>query len=344
MAGAHRQAADHVALEQALAAAPEAFELFEALRRLECAHPECPRLGESARPVEDPVRLGETPSLAFAPRDIDRFEPASGGKPARLDNLGFGLFGPSGPLPLHLTEYVLERVRNAKDATLRAFANIFHHRMLSLFYRAWANAQPTVQFDRPQHDRFRLYLGALVGLSTPGLDSRDDFPDQYKRFFAGRLLTQTRNTEGLQRLLEHFFTVPVRVIEFVSEWMHLPANAHLRLGGSRDTACLGRTAVLGEYVWGAQQRFRLRIGPLDQFEFNRFLPGGEALRQLVAAVKTYVGEEKAWDVQLVLKRDEVPATRLGRSGRIGLSTWMGTLRDDDRDADQVVLRPTEASA
>lgn len=340
MAGADRQTSDPVALQAALAAMPEAFELFEALRRIECAYPDGPRLGESARPVDDSVRMGQAPSLAFAPRDIDRFEPAADGKPARLQNLGFGLFGPHGPLPLHLTEYVLERVRNAKDTTLFAFANIFHHRMLSLFYRAWANAQPTVQMDRPQQDRFGLYVGTLIGLSTPGLGDRDQLPDRYKRFFAGRLVQQARNGEGLRRLLQDFFAVPIRVIEFVTEWMRLPATAYARLGRSPDTTGLGRTAVLGAYVWGAQQRFRLRFGPLDQFEFNRFLPGGEALRQLVAAVRTYVGDEKAWDVQLVLKRDEVPATRLGQSGRMGLTTWMGTFPKTGDDADQVVLRPT----
>lgn len=339
MAGTDRQTPDPVALDAALATAPEAFELFDALRRIECAHPDRPRLGESARPVDDAVRLGQSPSLAFAPCDIAAYTPAAEGQPARMVNYGFGLFGPNGPMPLHLSEYVLGRVRNAKDDTLLAFANLFHHRMLSLFYRAWANAQPTVQFDRPKHDRFRLYMGALVGLGTPGLDDRDDLPDRYKRYFAGRLLTQARNAEGLQHLLEHFFAVPVRVVEFVAGWMHLPAEAHLRLGGSEDTASMGRTTVMGAHVWGAQQRFRLRIGPLAKFEFDRFLPGGEALRQLVAAVKTYVGEEKAWDVQLVLKRDEVPATRLGHAGRMGLSTWMGGLRAGNDDVDQVVLRP-----
>lgn len=101
---------------------------------------------------------------------------------------------------------------------------------------------------------------------------------------------------------------------------------------------MGRTAVMGEYVWGAQQRFRLRLGPLSRAQFNNFLPGGEALRQLMAAVKTYVGEEKAWDVQLVLRREDLPTTKLGQSGRMGLSTWMGAPRTDV-DADQVILRP-----
>jgi len=195
-----------------------------------------------------------------------------------------------------------------------------------------------VQLDRPDEDRFRLYMGALVGLSTRGLEARDALPDQYKRFFAGRLVAQARNAEGLRGLLEHFFRVPVRVLEFVASWMRLPHEAHLRLGSTPEVAGLGRTAVLGGYVWGSQQRFRLRLGPLTRAEFNNFLPGGEALRQLVAAVRTYVGDEKAWDLQLVLQRAEVPSTRLGQSGRMGLSTWMGAPRRD-ADPDHVILQP-----
>jgi type VI secretion system protein ImpH len=330
--------ADAVALENALRDHPESFEFFEAARRLECAFPERPRLGHSARAVDDFVRLCQTPSLSFAPRTVDRYQPGGAGKPARLHGLFFGLFGPNAPLPLHLTEYAMDRQLNAKDSTFTAFANIFHHRMMSLFYRTWADSQPTVHLDRPAEDRFRLYVGAMVGLATPDLDSRDALPDQFKRFFAGRLLQQSRNAEGLKGLLERFFRVPVGIVEFVAEWMRLPPTSHLRLGGSADVAALGLTAVTGEYVWGSQQRFRLRLGPLSRAEFNNFLPGGVALSQLVAAVKTYVGEEKAWDVQLVLKRADVPATRLGQNGRMGLTTWMGP-PPQNADIDDVVLKP-----
>ncbi|MEO5829992.1 MAG: type VI secretion system baseplate subunit TssG, partial [Rhodanobacter sp.] len=77
---------------------------------------------------------------------------------------------------------------------------------------------------------------------------------------------------------------------------------------------------------------------LSQEQFNNFLPGGTALNELVAAVKTYVGEEKAWDLQLVLKHSDVPATRLGRNVRVGLTTWMGQ-RQGHSDADEVILKP-----
>ena len=338
MDGTTGHAPDAVALERALQERPGDFDFFEAIRQLECAYPTRPRLGESTKPSEDFVRLCQTPSLAFAPRPIDRFEPAAEGRPARMHALFFGLFGPNAPLPLHLTEYALDRERNAHDPTLIAFANVFHHRMASLLYRAWANAQPTVQADRPTQDRFRFYTGALVGLATPGLQGRDALPDDYKRYFAGHMLAQTRNAEGLRSLLQHFFAVPVRVVEFVAEWMRLPREAHLRLGRSTDVTVLGRTAVIGEHVWGAQQRFRLRLGPLSRGQFEHFLPGSTALAQLVATVRRYIGDEKVWDVQLVLARDQVPATRLGRGGRLGLTTWLGRRREHT-DADQVVLKP-----
>ncbi|GAB2917713.1 type VI secretion system baseplate subunit TssG [Paraburkholderia jirisanensis] len=336
MARHARQAPDPVALEAALAQRPEDFEFFEALRRLECAYPEAPRLARSTRAAEDPVRLAHAATLEFPPRSIERFEPKSGTRPARLHGLFLGLFGPNGALPNHLSEYAVDRQRNAKDPTFVAFADIFHHRMLSLFYRAWADAQPTVQLDRPEDDRFRTYVGALIGMATPHLQRRDALPDQYKRFFAGRLVPQARNAEGLKSLLQEFFGVPVQVLEFVAEWMRVPQDAQLRMGVAM--AGMGRTAVLGAHVRGAQQRFRLRVGPLTHAEFNRLLPGGESLKQFVAAVKTYVGEEKGWDLQLVLKKEEVPLTHMGRAGRMGFNTWMGRYAKPG-DADDVIVKP-----
>src|SRR5690606_14796173 len=116
---------------------PQAYELFEALRRLECAHPGKPRLGQAARPLDEPVRLGQRASLAFPPRSIDSLQPGVDGCPPKLRTLTLGLFGPHGALPLHLTEHAIER-ESASDPTFAAFADLFHHRMIALWYRAWA--------------------------------------------------------------------------------------------------------------------------------------------------------------------------------------------------------------
>jgi type VI secretion system protein ImpH len=333
--GTVRHASDPVTLLDALRAEPESFDWFDALRRVECVFVDRPRIGRSVRPADDAVRLSHAPSLSFAPRSIDRVD-VEDGKPARVHSLMFGLWGPNGPLPLHLTEYTLERERLSRDPTFTAFADIFHHRMLSLFYRAWAESQPTVQMDRPEEDAFSGFLGAMVGIDSPALKRRDALPDRFRRFMAGRLVVQARNAEGLRAFLGAFFAVPVVLEEFATAWLSLPEDGRLRLG--QGMAGLGSTAVLGSAVRDAQHRFRIRLGPMGFADYRRFLPGGEALDELVAAVRFYVGDQMDWDVQLVLRREEVPLTHMGRGARMGLSGWMGRFPGPD-DAEDLILQP-----
>ena len=327
--------------DAALRADPHGFELFAALRLLERVHRGRPRLGESNRPSEDAVRLRQPPSLAFAAGDIAAYAPAGEGVPATLDTYVLGLFGPNGPLPLHLTEYAIERMRSTRDHTLRAFADVFHHRVLALFYRAWADAQPVVQGDRPEQDRFRFHLGALAGI---GPCTGDAVVSTGARHYAGRMLCHARNAEGLRALLRQAFAVPVQLQEFIGEWMPLPDAAWLRLGRAPSTSTLGATAVLGARVRGGQHRFRLLLGPLDGPAFRSFLPGGRPLAQLAALVRAYVGDEQAWDVQLVLRAADVPAARLGQAGRLGLDTWLGRRSRDLDHASDVVVRPAARAA
>lgn len=319
-----------------LPARAHGFELFAALRLLERMHPERPPLGRSARPCDDPVRLRQPPSLAFAPGDVSGYREADGQGPAVLETQAMGLFGPNGPLPLHLTEYAIERAQNARDDSFRAFADIFHHRMLSLFYRAWADAQPVVQAGYRGEDRFARQVGALAGLPAPR-EGDEPVAAHALRHMAGRLLSQVRNPEGLRDLLQLAFGVPVDVVGFVAEWMPLPAEARMRLG-RHDVAALGRTTVLGARVRGAQHRFRLRLGPLDAERFRAFLPGGRALDELGGLVRGYVGDGLDWDVQLVLRAGDVPAMRQGRSGHLGLDSWLGQRARDLEDAGDVVVR------
>ncbi len=93
-----------------LGRAPHAFDFFQALRRLECEHRDRPRIGAGLRPGDDPVRLGQPPYLNFAGSTVSSFAAGTGGRPWRLAVNFFGLLGPNGPLPLHLTEYARDRV------------------------------------------------------------------------------------------------------------------------------------------------------------------------------------------------------------------------------------------
>ena len=144
-------------------------------------------LGPARRPVDEPVRLGQDPDLSFAPAPLASFETGRDGRPPRLQVRLFGLLGPNGPLPLHLTEYARERLRHAGDPTLSRFLDLFHHRFLTLFYRAWAQAQPHVNRDRPDDDRFAAYIGSFFGMAPAAFRERDALPDLAKFFHVGAL-------------------------------------------------------------------------------------------------------------------------------------------------------------
>jgi type VI secretion system protein ImpH len=274
--------------------------------------------------------------MAFAPATLSAFDPGDGSRPPRLSEYFLGLFGPHGPLPVHLTEYARDRSRQHGDRTFARFADLFHHRILSLFYRAWADTQPTISFDRPETDRFNVYLGAQFGLGMPSLWNRDAAPDLAKFHYAGRLVCQTRNPEGLEAILADFFKLPMRVDPFVGHWLPLDEAGRCRLGETPATGLLGMTAVIGERVWDCQHRFRIVMGPMNLEEFQRFLPGSDSLRRLVAWVRNYVGDELLWDVNLILKKEEVPPLQLGEGTRLGWTTWLSS-QPLARDADDLKL-------
>jgi type VI secretion system protein ImpH len=335
MADAAGQSLDVVRLLQELETRFASYEFYAALRRLECAYADMPRLGRSARSAGDFVRLGQVPSLTFEPGMFAEAERRADGR-LWLGGVFFGLFGPNGPLPLHLTEYAHDRRHNFRDHTLSRFADIFHHRLLCLFYRGWADSQPTVHNDRPASDRFRAYLGALVGTGQPALRDRDAMPDSAKLFHAGRLAPQVKNPESLRTVLEDFFCERVRIHEFQGEWMRLSDEDRLNLGESPRSGTLGVSTTLGERVWGAQSRFRIAVGAMPFKAFERFLPGSPALGQLSALVRNFVGFELEWDLQLIVDRTQVPGVCLGSGARLGWSSWLGA-KARNRDADDVVL-------
>lgn len=313
--------ADDVAAE--LRRRPERFGLFEALRLLERAHPDRPRLGRSRRPAEDPVRIGQAPSLSFAPCSLARWEPGADGRPPRLVARSFGLFGPDGALPLHLTEYARNRQRNEGDATLTRFVDLFHHRMASFLYRAWAEARPTVQRDRPGEDLFAGWIGSLFGLPGGDGGARDPLAGTARLHFAGVLSGGTRPPDGLCAMVTGFFGVPAAVEEFVARSLELPRRDRLRLGETPRTGALGRTTTLGARIRDRQSGFRLVLGPMSLDDYRRLLPGGGSLARLDALVRGYTGDELDWDVRLVLAADQIPEPRLGGEARLGLTTWLG---------------------
>lgn len=327
---------DPVALDALLARRAARMDFFQVLRLIENAYPHQPRIGCSLRPRDDAVRFGQDPSLVFHPAALGQFLRSGPQARARLAVNFFGLLGANGPMPIHLTEYVRDRLRHGGDATMLAFFDVFHHRMLSLFYRARASAEPAISLDRPDGDRFSAFVGSMFGIGAPGLRDRDGIGDFAKLHFAGLLANQARPASGLATILRAYFKLPLHIEQNVGQWLALPGEVQNRVGRLDAGNRLGSSMLLGRKAWDCQHKFRIVIGPLAWDDYRRFLPGGASLARLRDWVRTYAGLALDWDVRLVLKKEQRPPLRLGGAVRVGWSTWLAS-SPAVQDPDQLVI-------
>jgi type VI secretion system protein ImpH len=314
------------------------FDFYYVMRQVDAAVPGTAPLGRAVRPRDEPLRLTQHPSLIFAPTSLHQYKPGTAAYgQGRLSVHLFGLFGPNGALPQHLTEYVQERFLHNKDETIARFCDIFQHRMILLFYRAWADCQAVTSLDQPDRNPFGRYVSSLIGLGQASLQKRDAVPDHLKWHHAGHLARPTRNPEGLIRPLAALLRVPVAMKEYCLQWLTLTDEDRTRLisvalAGEKSrhrielgsaSSRLGQGAIAGVKVPDVQHKFRLILGAMSLIEFERFLPGGIRFRQTLDWVRNYLGVELAWDARLLLKCDQVPATRLGVYGQLGWTSWLG---------------------
>jgi len=311
-------------LFDAVAAAPHRHDFYLLMRHVEALTPHLPRLGCGVRPADEALRLAQDVSLAFAPAPLAALTRRD--RAPRLAQRFFGYLGPNGPLPLHLTDFTRERALHHADTTFARLLDSLLHRFLLLFYRAWAQGRPVNGLDRPGHDRFAFYTGALIGLADEAPHRRDAVSRHAKLHFAGLWNMQTRPADVLQAIASAVLRLPVRIEPFRGHWMTLQCDERTALrrhphGGG--TARLGHGAVLGASVWDRQHAFRMVIGPLTLTQYESLLPGGDALRTLVSVVRQHLNGELAWDAQLVLVADEVPTAQIGRYGRLGYCAWLG---------------------
>ena len=368
MATTNRQ--DLLDLIGALVAQPQAFSFYQAVRVLECAAAgKHPRVGRSRDPVDDFVRFGQYVDLVHLATDLRVCSPS--GDPEdpvyRMKACFTGLAGPFGPMPEWLTETLvhlshgipdeilfhsgpqgagLYATSAVKDEGMAEFLDLFHHRMFSFLYRAWSSGNMPVAFDRVgtggvHHEgdvpRFGHFIGSTFGIGSDQLFEHPDLPSLSRLAFAGHLSCQTRHAEGLGSILAGFFHVPVEIRQFVGHWLEIPEESRCRLGESPGAGTLGESIFVGSRMWDHQQKFRVRLGPLKLSRLKDFLPDGPAHPQLAAWVDFYTSRQWLCDFQLILQREEVPSTVLGRSGQLGRTCWIKS-RDFEEDSEDLVLR------
>ena len=311
---------------------PFAFDFFQAVRVLERLAAE--RAGKGPRslglpvgldhaPEKEVVRFRSQPSLSFPPSPILHLRIQEDGEDtpkalplAEMMVTFMGMTGPSGVLPYHYTALLLRRIRD-KDFSMRDFLDMFHHREISLFYRSFVKYRMPIAYERSKLDPARKEdlvtwaLHCLTGMGTDGLRGRLQVADEAFLYYSGHFAHFPRSAVVLECILGDYFQLPIKVIQLQGQWLHLPPSEQAVMPGPANPRGLnnqlGVSVVVGERVWDIQSKFRLQVGPLSYADFKRFQPNGDALKPLCQLTRCYVGPEFEFDVQLLLRAEEVPA-------------------------------------
>ena len=234
-----------------------------------------------------------------------------------------GMAGVSGVLPTHYTELVLDRVRH-RDTALWTFLDIFTHRAVSMFYRAWAKYRFPVGYESG-NDPFTGFLFDFSGLGTNGLRGRSHIEDEAMLPYVGLIAQKPHSANTVENIISDFFGVKAKVVQFFGQWLPLGPGDVTRIGKQNTT--LGVNSIIGTNVWDQQSKFRIRLGPLTFTQFLAFLPNGSARKAFLSIVKLIAGIEFDHDVQLRLLGRQVPGTILTtRAARKPMLGWTSFLK------------------
>jgi type VI secretion system protein ImpH len=325
------------------------FEFFQATRLLARLFPERKDVGGAAKPEEEFARFvtfangGDLKqsqlAMAFPAspvHDIQQIRDSS--EPVRMIIAFMGLTGTQGVLPLCYTEQLLES-KAAKDNTLAAFLDLFNHRLISLFYRAWQKHRPAVLYEiaamrSEQPDPVTQYLFDLIGMGTRGLRGRLGIHDEGLLLYAGLIAQRPHSAMALRGILRDYFSIPVEMDQCIGSWYELEDADRCYLSDESERNQLGVGSFIGDEVWDQQARFRIRVGPVGLDRFKEFLPDSDAMATFVGLTRYLVGQAMVFDVQMFLRATEVPYCRLDDEGfdastgsdsaRLGWIGWLKT--------------------
>ncbi|HUB80517.1 MAG TPA: type VI secretion system baseplate subunit TssG [Bryobacteraceae bacterium] len=319
---------------------PCSFDFFQAVRILGWLQPAKSPVGRHSHPNNEVVRIGAHPILYFPASAIHELKEGQNSQPEMVVNF-MGLIGPLGALPNYVTELIASRVR-AHDRAMLAFLNIFNHRLTSFFYQAWEKNHFTVAYERDRSDPVTACLYAMVGFGTKGIRGRQPVVDEAFIYYCGLFGLIPKSALGLESVLADYFDAPVELEPFIGTWRGLDDPDCCEFGGDIvESTALGMGAVVGDEIWDQGSRMRIKLGPLTAARYREFLPTGSAWRELKAIVRSFCGYDLEFEVQLILKREDVPQFELrpqaGDSLYLGWLTWLKSANDFNRNPGDTIL-------
>jgi type VI secretion system ImpH/TssG family protein len=329
MASENGNAPDHLEFLRHAAETVRRYDFFALLRQAEARAPHLKRIGEAKLPRDDVVDLAHTALMAFPGATLDTIETTPTGR-ARVRCCFFGLTGPMGALPLHLTEFANYEERYAAKKPFSRFLDMLTNRMLQFFYRAWAASEPTAQADRPWDDRFAGYIASVAGIKSE--HAQAGFPHQAQLYLAG-LMGSRRSPAVLVDCLSQILKTTVTVREFLPRWRDIEPGDVSRIGRSGAFNRLGEDAVLGTRVRRIDDAFRVGLGCRDWTHYKQYMPTSRSFAVVRDTLDTMAPPHLEWQLELAIPEDRIEGVRLDGTAPLGWSAWLAPRKSATRRTD-----------
>ncbi|AJG21864.1 Uncharacterized protein ImpH/VasB [Cupriavidus basilensis] len=314
--------AQRALLPALLARAPQ-MNFFRLCELIELSAPRCPALGTTDSPSNEPVRFRSYGRLGFPGREMYAVE-HDGDHPERapvVRTTFLGLYGVDARMPSYFVDEIAQRRDGAEP--LAVFLDLFHHRIVTQFYRVARKYRYPVGFRRGGQDAVSCYLLSLLGLGFGRPGAEESVPTRKLLSMLGLASQRTRTAEGLAGVLQH--AVPdarITVEEFYPVWVHLDAT---------DRMPLGESCVLGRGFYDRANTVRVVIAPQARDSVLGLMPGRALHREVTALLRFYLGYEACAHLEMHVRPALMPAPALN-SDQVSLGYTTQLRQSDEAEA------------
>ena len=303
-------------------AAPRSF--FALVCFLERATAEASRVGEAGPVAHEAIRFRSDPDLAFPSGDVSAVRVVDRPPHFEIITTFLGLSGVTSPLPPYISESVL--MDTFEEGTQRDFLDLFHHRALSLLFRAVLRLDPAREHRSDGLDPWLCRLLAMAGIDP---DPEIALLPRHLMVLLPILLKRSRGAAALRTALRVIVQseIPhadVRVRELAGRWQRVDDDEHTRLGLRRNA--LGQQTIMGRRVYDRRGRFAIQVGTLTRDEAARLAEGQPLLDRVRATVSLVLREPLEYDLEVELDEDAAENLRIGfsRLGDARLAGFQGS--------------------
>lgn len=319
---------------------------FKTVWLLQHLHSDRPNVGHNGPMAAEVIRFRSNASLSFPIADVAHIELLKEDvtpkgefalKKALFDVNFIGLYGSITPLPVFYTEDIIQG--DPEKSTVRDFLDIFHHRLISYFYRSFEKYRYFYVYKSRAKDQFSNWMYSLIGLGHEKLREIDSVDWHRLLSFVGLLGMHSHSASTLESVISYYFgNIPVTVGQCIGKLISIEETERMQLG--LKNCALGTHTTLGGHIYDRSSYFKLTIGPMDYKYYREFLPNGKNYATLRHLVQFILRDPLGFDVELLLKGGQIPGLLLESQGecQLGCSTWLGERLDETMTITQVGMK------